>query len=444
MNSDGVRFDGLISLLFILAIHVSVESALAIESGRLSFGWAQTDITPQRPVAIAGQYHTRIGGTVNDPLTATALALETRSDDGVIDQAVLVSCDLVVIRKLTQVRVREIAKTLVKDLDVNKILVSATHTHTAPALTDVNEKELHPYDFAGSWAYRIPADRKDVMHPTEYLELLAQRLARVAVDAWTRRKPGGVSSALGHAAIAYNRRAVYKDGRAVMYGNTEDPNFSHIEGVSDQSVDVLFLWRGKQLEGMAINVYCTSQEVEGAEFLSADFWHDARELLREQYGKSLFVLPLCGASGDQSPHLLWDKTADGAMLNRRGVSRRRDIGRRIVAAVNDVLETGRAGSATEIPFEHRVETVPLPVWLVSDDRNEASRKVFEAGRDRTDKLRSHDYINWRVSRTLMARHAYQKTHPNYQAELHMIRLGQVAIATNPFELYTDYGVRIKA
>jgi len=29
-------------------------------------------------------------------------------------------------------------------------------------------------------------------------------------------------------------------------------------------------------------------------------------------------------------------------------------------------------------------------------------------------------------------------------EAHVIRLGDVAICTNPFELFTDYGVRIKA
>ncbi|GAI30267.1 unnamed protein product [marine sediment metagenome] len=29
-------------------------------------------------------------------------------------------------------------------------------------------------------------------------------------------------------------------------------------------------------------------------------------------------------------------------------------------------------------------------------------------------------------------------------EFHVIRLGDIAIATNPFELYIDYGIRIKA
>lgn len=33
---------------------------------------------------------------------------------------------------------------------------------------------------------------------------------------------------------------------------------------------------------------------------------------------------------------------------------------------------------------------------------------------------------------------------DYQAELHFLRIGDVAVATNPFECYTDYSLRIKA
>ena len=171
-------------------------------------------------------------------------------------------------------------------------MISATHTHTAPALTDAEETDLHPYDFLGSWAYRIPPDRKDVMRPAEYLDFLAERLSAVVVEAWQARKPGGMSAALSHAVVAHNRRAVYADGTARMYGNTADPEFSHIEGLSDHSVDVLFFWRDEErLEGLAIAVYCPSQEVEGESYLSADFWYDARRMLREKYGEELQVLP---------------------------------------------------------------------------------------------------------------------------------------------------------
>jgi len=38
----------------------------------------------------------------------------------------------------------------------------------------------------------------------------------------------------------------------------------------------------------------------------------------------------------------------------------------------------------------------------------------------------------------------QKPGDVHAVEVHVVRLGDVAIATNPFELYTDYGVQIKA
>jgi hypothetical protein len=433
------------ALALILGSLTRAEAVETVRTGRLYFGWAGTSITPEAPVAVGGQYHTRISGEVHDRLSATALAVETRDEAGVIDQAVFVSCDLSVIRRKVVEDVRRRVEGRAAGLDVGKIVISATHTHTAPALTDAEETDLDPYDFMGSWAYRIPAERKDVMRPAAYLDFLAERLAAVVVEAWQARKPGGMSTALGHAVVAHNRRAVYTDGTARMYGNTDDVGFSHIEGVSVHSVDVLFFWRdAKTLEGVAITVYCPAQEVEGEEYLSADFWYDTRELLRRKYHDKLQVLPLVGAGGDQSPHLLWNKQAEVAARERKGLSSREEIARRIVAAVDEVIEESRQTIQTELAFRHRAEVVPLPVWQVSDERYAEARAVFEAGKEKTDQLSSPDYINWRVSRTLIARYARQQEQPCYEAELHLVRLGDLAVATNPFELYTDYGVRIKA
>jgi hypothetical protein len=434
-----------LALSLIVSAQIGAAADSAPRRGQLSFGWASESITPDKPVAVGGQYHTRISGQVHDPLTATALAIETRDANGAVDQAVMVSCDLSLIRRQTQEKVRELVKPQLPDLDVRKIFLSATHTHTAPALTDADETGLHPYDFIGSWAYRIPADRTDVMRPAQYLTFLAERIRDAVVKAWQARKPGGMSFALSHAAIAHNRRAVYANGTARMYGNTADPAFSHIEGVSDDSVDVLFFWRGDASpEGMAINIYCPAQEVEGESCLSADFWYDARKLLRERYHADLFVLPLIGAGGDQSPHLLWNKPSEAAMRQRRSLTSREEIARRILRAVEDVFDVARQDIRTELPFQHCVERVPLPVWQVSDERFAQASAVVQAGQDKTDQLSSPDYINWRVSRTMLARHAYQKENSTYDAELHLLRLGDVAVATNPFELFTDYGLRIKA
>ena len=194
---------------------------------------------------------------------------------------------------------------------------------------------------------------------------------------------------------------------------------------------------------MAVTVYCPSQEVEGERYLSADFWYDTRKLLREKYHPELHVLSLCGAGGDQSPHVMWNKTAERARLEQAGRSSRQEIAYRIVNAVDQVMGASRGHIRVKLPLQHRVETVPLPVWKVSDERFARARTVYEAGKD-WRKMSSPEYINWRVSRTLMARHVHQKRDPYYRAELHFLRLGDVAVATNPFELYVDYGLRIKS
>src|SRR5262249_2460472 len=150
-----------------------------------------------------------------------------------------------------------------------KLILSATHTHTAPVLEEGK--------------YLIPKD--SVMQPAEYLEFLADRIAEACKNAWAAREPARVGWGLGHAVVAQNRRAVYADGRAVMYGATDQPDFRGIEGPEDQGVEVLFFWdrRGK-LIATTINVACPSQEVEGESDIDADFWHEVRESLKTKQG----------------------------------------------------------------------------------------------------------------------------------------------------------------
>ena len=56
----------------------------------LLIGLAEIDITPNKKVALAGQFAERISEYVEKPLTATAMAVS----DGT-EQMILVSCDLV-------------------------------------------------------------------------------------------------------------------------------------------------------------------------------------------------------------------------------------------------------------------------------------------------------------------------------------------------------------
>ena len=387
--------------MFALAVTSSVcvllvagRAAAAVAENDLLVGWAATDITPPKPVNLQGQMGKRISKSVKDLLSATALALESGAKDGPKEQAILVSCDLACIWKIAQDAVRQRVKAKLPDFDADKLFLNATHTHTGPTPADVYK----PYDVSND---------PGVMNATEYREFFADRVAAAIVQAWQARKPGGMSWALGQAVVGHNRRAVYFDGKARMYGNTNAEQFDTIEGYEDHGVEMLFFWTpAKELTGMVINVACPSQETEGESYLSADFWHEAREQIRKHY-KDVFVLPQCGAAGDQSPHLLVRKQAENAMQARRKITRREEIGRRIAAAVDDVFPVAKGDIRTRLVFKHAVVRLDLPP-------QQPPRLPF--------------YL----------------TDPIQPIEFHVLRLGEVALATNPFELYVDYGMRIKA
>ena len=406
---------------------LSIASAFVeCRAAELHVGGATVSITPDRPVALAGQMHTRIARDVESPVTATVLALESRDGDKVLDQAVLISCDLVAIDAAVLGRIRRQLKDRLPGLDVRKLVVNATHTHTAPVMKEGD--------------YEIPKD--GVMQPAEYAEFLTARVAEAAMKAWESRKPGRAGWGLGHAVVAQNRRSVYADGRAQMYGPTERPDFRGIEGSEDQGVEVLFFWnREGTLLATAVNVACPSQEVEGGSAVNADFWHDVRESLRSRHGKDLIVLGWTGAAGDQSPHLMYRKRAEERMRALRGLTRLQELSRRIVAAWEEAYEGARKEQHPDAVLTHKVATIELPARVVSEaEAAEARSKVETLSRE----PRNRRLVVWHgdvVDR--FERQEAGSVEP-FAMELHVIRLGDVAIATNVFELFTEFGIQIKA
>ena len=282
------------------------------------------------------------------------------------------------------------------------------------------------------------------MQPAEYVEFLLERLGNVVVQAWDGRKPGGVSWALGHAVVGHNRRAVYADGTAQMYGDTATPRFRNIEGYEDHGVEMLFFWDKEQkLTAVAINIACPSQEVESRSTVNADFWHDVREELHKRYGEDLYVLAWTGASGDQSPHLMWRKAAEERMRTLRGLTRTQEIARRIVAAVDDVYPLAKSDIRTDPVLVHRVESLQLPVRKVTEEELAQAKARVEELSGKPDPSTA-DVRRRLWHQEVIDRYEKQDDSPFYEMELHAIRLGDVAIATNPFELFIDFGVQIKA
>lgn len=331
-------------------------------TGRLSVGWATTSITPDTPVQLSGQFHERISTGVRDPVTATALALEAPGGFGGCGQAIIVSCDLVHVSRELHDVVRAEAGPRMPGFDPTRIVLAATHTHTAPCPGE------HPW---------YPPARPGVMGGAEYLRFLAPRLARIVVEAWESRRPAGVSWSLGRAAVGYNRRVVYSDGRAQMYGRTDRPDFLCLEGGEDHGLELLFLWDGAgSLTGLVINIACPSQVVEGMSCISADYWCEVRRELARRHGPNLRLLPLCAAAGDQSPRDLVRRGRGEA--DYHGESGMVEIGRRIADAVDAALPEARKAVRTDAELTHVVKALSLPAAAITREQADASRAAREA------------------------------------------------------------------
>ena len=216
----------------------------------LRIGWATEDITPSDPVSLYGQYYERISLYVQSALTITACAIEKKDAAGNAEQAITVSMDVIYALKEVQDAVRERVKDKLPGFDVRKLFLNATHTHSAP----------YP-EVGGTFG-----------------QLLLDGICKAVITAWLNKKSAAVSTAFDYAVIGHNRRVMYADGTAEMYGQTDRPDFLAIEGPSDPGIDLLFTWdMDKQLTGIFINVSCPAQVTESKYYVSSDFWSEVRK-----------------------------------------------------------------------------------------------------------------------------------------------------------------------
>jgi hypothetical protein len=439
-------------LLLLLTVLLLPACSKKMEDGGFRIGWATEDITPVGPVSLFGQYYERISTYVQSPLKATACAMESTDEKGNKEQAIMVSLDLLVITRAMQDSLKIKIKDQIPDFDARKLFLNATHTHSAP----------NP---GLNWGLASKAEQR-------YLRLLSEKLSSVVVSAWKNRKPAGISHALGYAVVGHNRRVHYANGTAEMYGATDRDDFIGMEGGSDPGVDMLFCWDlNKELTGIIMNVSCPAQVTEAKYYVSADYWSEVRKNLKIRFSKDVYILSQCGAAGDLSPRDLPHgyKAGEPNMWDIPGIV---EIGRRLTQVVNAAYPDAMNNIQTTPVFKHVVNDIELPTRKITEEEYNKALKIVTEIRSREpkdtnspgtawnrflkemhDNEKTKEYGPWdnkesdfgivKINERLLNLYANQDKHPYFNMELHVVRLGDVVIASNPFELYVDYGFVMK-
>jgi hypothetical protein len=136
---------------------------------------------------------------------------------------------------------------------------------------------------------------------------------------------------------------------------------------------------------------------------------------------------------------MYRKAAEERMLKLRGLTATQDIGRRIAREVRDVCELTKRDIRADVPFVHKVEDLALPVRKVTEKEVAEAQKEIETLKKKGDKSRRGAWYQKTIDRF----HTQDKE-PTFTVEVHVLRIGDIAIATNPFELFHDYGTQMKA
>ena len=392
----------------------------------LYVGAASCDITPDRPAFLYGQMATRVSEGVQYPVTANILVLESREGDQSLESAIIISIDTCIVRECLLLPLRKGIQQQLPQFDLGKVIITATQTHAAPSAKDGYFKQ-----------------QEGVLVPSDYVKSMVSIIGPATKQAWNARRKAKFSYGLGYAVVGRNRRAVYANSRAVMYGKTNAPEFRGFEGMEDHGVDCMFFWdMNDKLVAMIVTVACPPQEVENSRLISSDFWGPTRDLLNKEYGQDVTILGLPGAGGEMSPHLLYRKAADDRMTRLRQLSRLQELARRIFRAVEEVYDVVRDDKQEDVVVKHQYAVVDLPEYVVT----EAEYKACKASAERLHATSGDSYLRGNWHARVIARYEKLRTDPRpmLPTDVNVLRIGDTVICTNQFELFIDYGVQIKA
>ncbi len=433
----------------------------------LKFGWSRKVISIDGPIGITGQFHERISKGVYDENTLTALVMD---DESIV--SILVSADLVSVSNGIIFDIREAVAKKNPAIPTEHILMNATHTHASPRY----------FTFGSSGYDKAPHDKVDYMMPEEYRPFLISQAADAICEAYENRKEGSFAYGYGYAVVAHHRRPTYFDDLrlrpgdqgpsslkvnrfAKMYGDTNDPQFAGYEGNVDSTAYFMFTFdKEENLTGAIVNVPCPSQNSENEEMLTGDYWVQVRELVKKEFG-DIFILPQCASAGDMAPRTLHAKAAEErkyalkysnmtfpGILKPREIFNRMEIAQRIMEAFRDTFAWAKKDKIREAKLTHVVENIKLDAWKITKDQYDSAKEEYEKYKTQPWAQTGNaeeDFIANTKHSTVLARYEaiierFEQDRDFFQPEIHVIGLGDIAFASNPFELYISFQHRIQA
>jgi mannose/cellobiose epimerase-like protein (N-acyl-D-glucosamine 2-epimerase family) len=381
----------------------------------------EVDITPSIGCRLSG-HAARSGAStaILDPLSARICLLETG-----YQRSMVVSLDLLELSKQSVETVRGTISPLV-GIAPDHIIVTTTHTHTAPPVIDLGALE------------------KD----TGYFESVVRRIQEGILNLGTGVVPVTIGTLKCSLPIGINRR--FKDSVQGKVRMRPNPLGSR----DDEIIATVFREYDGKPHTMWINtsVHPTTLGV-GISEVSADYPGKIVQSLKKLFGNQIQVLPFTGACGDVRPALIAE---DGVSFREGTVEDIERIGDEIATILKGLLDSTQFANRKVDSLRHVVKTIELPFRGVPSDEELKQLRVSNqkrlteaqaAAQDLDEFVLLHDNPVWDVEvekhwlERLVALDTIPKSTP---AQLSVLAIGDALVVwTVPGELFSSVGKRIK-
>jgi hypothetical protein len=384
--------------------------------GEFKAGAAAVDITPQQfPVLVNGGMFNRSADSVKSRLFARAIVL----DDGHVRLAIVVVDSCMMPRPLLDdTKQRAAAQT---KIPANRMLISATHTHTAPASIGVlgTDPDLAYIPLLRRSLVQAIVRAEANLKPAQVGWAVSGAAQFTALRRWIRRPDRIEKDPFGNLTVRANMHAGSNWNDVTGESGPEDPSLSLI---SIQSTD------GRPL---ALLANFSMHYYGDGSGLSSDYFglfcHEVQARLSGTHGDAdpPFVVAMShGCSGDiwRRDYKSGSKVESDIASYARGLA---DIAAKACNGIEYETDLDVAMSETRLQLNYRVP---------DQQRLEWAQRIVESLGDRLPETTTEVY-----AREQLFLHERQSTEIVVQA----VRIGDIGIATTPCETYALTGLKIK-
>ena len=402
--------------LLVLLLSASLGSLAAQEKKFRAGAYAQ-DITPTKfPISVNGGMSDRLAAKVHDKLHARCLVL----DDGATKIAIVV-CDSCMIPREVTDPARRMA-TRLTGIPPERILISATHTHTAPTVAGVFQSD-----------------------PDEaYQQFLAEKITAGIQKAHANLVAAQIGWGVGKEPDqVFNRRWKVKPGSTLLqdpFGKTTDkvkmnPGYLHpdlIEPAGPTDPDVSFVSvQTPQGIPIAFLANYSLHYVGGVPELSADYFAMFAERMQTHLkGSPAFVGIMSNGTSGNINNVNYGKAGPG---KRAQGEQARVVSEAVAKAAFDAYK--KIKHHDWVPLKMAQTEIELGVRRpTQQELQEATDRLAEMKGKPLTKM-PEIYARETV---LMAKYP-----PKVKVILQAIRIGDLGIVANPCETFVEIGLDIK-